>query len=246
MSRQHTVADKTRTIIEQTIWEVSAARRLDIPPDLVLTLTQVIVAVVEQQPGITADATRGLTQAIMRTVEREWAQDELAIDPSMLETLRGGLDTVSDDRRVDEDASFVARWGSAPRPDQVSAARLAGEAMRRDAMAAVLNGALTRDQAAERLGITAQAVSERLKARTLTAIRRGREWRFPAWQFTDDATLPALKQLIEAWPGTELSLSAWASKPSVDLDGRSPANQLAHGNADRVIHLVEAIAAAGW
>jgi excisionase family DNA binding protein len=172
-----------------------------------------------------ADETRTLTQAILDVVARqpgitrsELAQ-ELGIDPSMLATLRGALDAVSADRQVDEDPAFVARWGSAPSPDQISAARLAAEAMRRDAIAAVLNGALTRDQAAERLGITAQAVSERLKARTLTAIRRGREWRFPAWQFTDDATLPALKQLIEAWPGTELSLSAWAIKPSVDLDG---------------------------
>jgi hypothetical protein len=192
---------------------------------------EALVELVQSEPGITATE----------------LASELHVGVDLLIALRKSLEAVTDDRQLDEDPAVAERWGSRPSPGDLASARAAGEAARSAGLASVLDGALSRDQAAGRLGISAQAVSERLKARTLTAVRRGREWRLPAWQFGDDAALPGLKSLIAAWPGTALSLSAWATKPSPDLGGRSPAAELARRDgAARVLELVEAIGATGW
>ncbi|MGO9792699.1 MAG: wax ester/triacylglycerol synthase domain-containing protein [Solirubrobacteraceae bacterium] len=111
--------------------------------------------------------------------------------------------------------------GRAPSAQQLVAAGEVGEQARRAAMADVLADALTREQAAERLGITAQAVSDQRKNGRLVVLRRDREWRLPRWQFGDDGALPGLPAVIAAWPGTSLALTVWAIKASPDLAGRA-------------------------
>jgi hypothetical protein len=138
-------------------------------------------------------------------------------------------------------------WGPEPTEEDLAEARQVGRAAVRDALGAALHGALTRDQAADRIGVTPQAVSERRKAGKLLGLRRGREWRFPAWQFADDGTVPGLELLIAGWSGTPLALSTWATRPSVDLEGRTPAQTLTrrHG-PDRVSELAHALGDAAW
>jgi hypothetical protein len=117
--------------------------------------------------------------------------------------------------------------------------------VRAAALDRVLEGALTREETALHIGVTPQAVSERLKNQQLTAIRRGREWRFPSWQFSGDGTVPELGALIQAWPGTALALSTWALTQSVDLMGRTPAEMLRRRNGSRrVVELASATAGA--
>jgi len=138
-------------------------------------------------------------------------------------------------------------WGPPPSEAELADAQRVGEVARESALAGALTGALTRDRAAARLGVTPQAVSERMKAAKLVGLRRGREWRFPAWQFGDDAILPGLDEVIDAWPGTPLALSVWAVTPSVDLDGRTPAQALVRrGGPERVLELARALGAAAW
>lgn len=138
-------------------------------------------------------------------------------------------------------------WGPAPSERELAEAQRIAELARESALTSALAGALTRERAAERIGVTPQAVSERLKAGKLIGLRRGREWRFPAWQFADEGTLPLLDALIDAWPGTSLALSTWAVTPSVDLDGRTPAQALMRrGGPERVLELARALGAAAW
>jgi len=156
-----------------------------------------------------------------------------------------------DDRPAGEEASEEDRragaWGAAPNRRQLVVAAELAEGARAGALADALDGALSRRQVAERLGVSPQAVSERLKARRLVALRRGREWRFPAWQFSDDGTIPGLSHVIAAWHGTPLSLSAWARASSPDLDGRTPAREVERpGGLERVLELERALAATGW
>jgi hypothetical protein len=142
---------------------------------------------------------------------------------------------------------LAAAWGSEPSDEELADARCVGEGAEQAALDDALDGALTREMAANRIGVTPQAVSERRKAGKLVGLRRGREWRFPAWQFADDGTLPALDELIDAWPGTPLALSTWAVTPSPDLDGRTPAQALAvRGGVERVLDLARALAASAW
>ncbi len=138
-------------------------------------------------------------------------------------------------------------WGPAPTAAQLAAARELEEHARQHALARVLDGARTREQVASHLGVTPQAVSERLKAGRLVAVHRGREWRFPAWQLSDDDVLPGLSELVAAWPGTPVALSLWATTPTPDLDGRTPAEVLGRRDGPaRVVELVAQISAAAW
>lgn len=169
----------------------------------------------------------------------------LNLSREALERVRDAIGTVIAAPASPENGSDD--WGAAPTAAQLAEARAAQEHARHAALAQVLEGALTREQAASRLGITPQAVSERLRSDRLTAVRRGREWRFPAWQFGLDDTLPGLSALVAAWPGTPVTLSTWAVTPSPDLDGATPAETLArrHG-PERVAGLIEQISAAAW
>ncbi len=193
---------------------------------------ETILEAVRQEPGITAPQ---LAEKVKR----------LKIGREILQVLRDAFQIAIEDAAPAETPEDG--WGEAPTAEQLSAARAAREDTRTAVLGQILDGALTREQAAVRLGVTAQAVSERLKARKLIALRRGREWRLPVWQFGMDDALPGLADLITAWPGTPIGLSAWATTPSPDLDGRTPAEMLARRDGvERVLALVEAISAAAW
>lgn len=141
----------------------------------------------------------------------------------------------------------LEEWGPAPGAAQLAAARELQEHARQRTLSRVLDGALTREQVASRLGVTPQAVSERLKGGKLIAVRRGREWRFPAWQLGADDALPGLSELVAAWPGTPVGLSTWATTPTADLDDRTPAEVLGRRDGPaRAIALAEQISAAAW
>ncbi len=147
-----------------------------------------------------------------------------------------------DTDRVDE-----ALWGPPPSDEAVADARRLGQEAVEAALGAALADALNREQAARRLGITPQAVSKRLASGSLLALSRGRERWFPAWQFHEDGVLPGLADLIAAYPGTPLALTAWATSPCADLDGRAPAEVLTRrGGTARVVEAAEALTAAAW
>jgi len=69
----------------------------------------------------------------------------------------------------------------------------------------------------------------------------------PAWQFYEDTVLPGLKQVISTYPGGALSLTVWATSPSPDLDGATPAQALARRDGlARVIEAARALTPAAW
>jgi hypothetical protein len=138
-------------------------------------------------------------------------------------------------------------WGPAPTAAQLAAAQQAGQAAVDEALEAALAGALTRAQAGRRLRISSQAVSKRVAGGRLIALRRGREKRLPSWQFHEDGVLPGLPQLIEAWPGTPLALTVWATSPSADLGGLPPARVLTQpGGVPRVLGAIEPLTPKAW
>jgi len=144
--------------------------------------------------------------------------------------------------RVDE-----SLWGPAPSPGELAAAAQNAQQAVDEALAAALADSLTRAQAARRLGISPQAVSKRVAARHLIALQRGREKRFPSWQFHESGVLPALTEVIDAWPGTPLALTTWATSPSPDLGGLSPAHALKRsGGPARVLALIDALSPRAW
>ncbi len=133
-------------------------------------------------------------------------------------------------------------WGSAPTAQELARAQQISHAALQDELRATLADALTREQAATRLGVTPQAISKRVASGAMVALRRGRVSMLPAWQFHEDGTLPGLKQLIDAYPGGSLSLTAWATTPSPDLAGATPAHALTRrGGVSRVLEAASAL-----
>jgi hypothetical protein len=145
------------------------------------------------------------------------------------------------------DSLDEALWEPAPTDQELAQARHVTYPALQDAMREALSDALTREQAAQRLGVTPQAVSKRIASGGLVALRRGRANRLPAWQFYEDRELPGLKQLIAAYPDGALSLTVWATSPSPDLDDAKPAQVLARrGGLARVLEAVEALTPEAW
>ncbi len=164
-------------------------------------------------------------------------------DESELARLEAAATAESSD---DLDENF---WG--PAPDSVTAVKavfadLSDQFAERQQLAA--NG-ISRDDAAEILGVTAQSVTAKLASGKLIGIKVGREWRVPTWQFDPDiptGVLPDLDTLQAVFPGGPVSLSRWMLRSQPEFDGRNAREEMIlHGSAP-VIELARVLTATGW
>jgi hypothetical protein len=159
--------------------------------------------------------------------------------PEELKALVQALSGLDQPDQVDE-----RRWGPAPR--NPARTRFENIARLQAKRAEVLADAVTREQAARLLGVSPQQVSNLLDSAELVGVRDRGRWALPRWQFTADRTLPMLRELIRAYPGGAVGLSLWATSPSVDLSGLTPAQALATGDCTEAIHAAQALDAAAW
>ncbi|MGB6209366.1 helix-turn-helix domain-containing protein [Mycobacterium sp.] len=140
-------------------------------------------------------------------------------------------------------------WG--PSPDSVTAVKavfadLSDQFAQRQQFAA--NG-ISRDDAAELLGITAQSVTAKLASRKLVGIKLGREWRLPTWQFDPDVptgVLPDLDALQAVLPGGPVTLSSWMLRTQPEFDGRNACEEMVFHGSSPVIELARVLTATGW
>jgi hypothetical protein len=158
-----------------------------------------------------------------------------------MRALAEALPAVPREAGFDEDI-----WGAVPSRRETEHARSPVDGVREARLRQALEGALTRAEAAQWLGITPQAVSRRRENKTLTALRRGREWYFPRWQFTEDETLPGLEELIRTYRGTPLSLSVWANTANPDLNHETPANHMREHGAEALLSVIRDARGALW
>jgi excisionase family DNA binding protein len=155
-------------------------------------------------------------------------------------------DAVSAKPSDDLDERF---WG--PAPDSVTSvhavvADLNSQFSQRRRLAAE---SISRDAAAELLGITPQSVTSKLESGKLVGIKVGREWRLPRWQFDPDNTsgvLPDLHMVQQVFPGGPVSLSRWMTRAQPDFDGRSPCEEMSVNGSEGVIKVARALTSAGW
>lgn len=164
-------------------------------------------------------------------------------DAGELERLRAAV-TAGPDDGLDE-----ALWGPAPDSETVSRAvfeDLSEQFVQRRELA---ERSITRDEAAELLGVAAQSITTRLAAGKLVGMKVGREWRLPPWQFdpdNPDGVLPGLEELQAVFPGGPVSLSRWMVTANPEFGGRTPAQVMAAGGSAQVIALARALTAAAW
>lgn len=140
-------------------------------------------------------------------------------------------------------------WGPEPTIEDRRAAALRNLEAQYTARRKVLEDSLTRPEAAGILGVSEQAVLDRLDAGDLIGLKKGREWRLPTWQFfadTERGFLPGLAELKSLFAGGVVSLSEWITSENVDMGGATPAQMLAAGNVDEVFAVARAVTSAAW
>ncbi|MGX6508732.1 helix-turn-helix domain-containing protein [Rhodococcus sp. SJ-2] len=189
------------------------------------TLEQVSQAVADA----VTEAKMGLSGTLRRTLSQSLVDHLLASVPAL---------------QVDADAEDD--WGPRISAEEAAALEQANLALQVEQRRAELRVSLSRTQAADVLGISPQTVSEWVAQRRLIGLKDGREWRFPAWQFTPDnadPVLPGLTRLADTFPGGEVSLSRWMSRPNDNFDGRTPAQEMIR-DSDHVFAVVRTLATA--
>lgn len=142
-----------------------------------------------------------------------------------------------------------ALWGERLTPAEAHESALASLAAEFELRRALLRASITSSDAAALLGVSEQAILDRLHARSLVGMKQGRSWRLPMWQFhagTQNGYLPGLKQLQEAHPGSLIALSRWITCPHPGLQGRTPAQELADGHTETVVNVARLSTAAAW
>ena len=140
-------------------------------------------------------------------------------------------------------------WG--PAPDSVTATRAAFDDLseqfaRRRQLAAE---GISREQAADLLGVSAQSVTAKLASGKLVGIKDRREWRLPTWQFDADnptGVLPDLDALQAVFPGGPVSLTRWMLRGQPEFSGRTGREEMVVHGSEPVIELARVLTAVGW
>jgi len=128
-----------------------------------------------------------------------------------------------------------------PAADPLARARARGARGKTELLARA-GGALRVGQAAQRLGVSAQAVQARRKRGTLLAVAQSNgEFLYPACQFGPEGALPGLAAVLQAFgvrsTWTQLSVLLAPAEP---LGGRTPLEALAAGQAEQAVEAVRA------
>ena len=119
---------------------------------------------------------------------------------------------------------------------RLNEARLAG------ALTAFRARALTTGEVREVLGgVSRQAVAFRVSQRQLLALEIGGRLYFPSWQFGPEGAVPRIWEVVDALledGRSVLAADRVMLMPIADSHGSTPADLLAQGDVDRVLHYV--------
>jgi len=139
------------------------------------------------------------------------------LDPSLVAVVAGILGVAQErpgDRLSGGELQVLERYPLGSR-EQVSRslARTAGVRQR------IMDASLSGGEAAERLGVGTSRIRQRIGERTLYAVKSGRSWRLPAWQFTRRGEMTGIAAVIHALPNeTDLvEVDGFLTSPNVDL-----------------------------
>lgn len=131
---------------------------------------------------------------------------------------------------VDEpmDAAEVAR--------ELSLAEKEAQAAREE----ILRESVSSAEAARLTGRSRQAIERLRREGRLLALRSGRQWRYPKWQFDPDApggVLPGLAEVIDHLGLSPSAAASWLLEPSPRLGGEAPVEHLRRHRPEPVIQL---------
>ena len=122
--------------------------------------------------------------------------------------------------------------------DELRAATLRNEARVWAAREQLYATGLSREQAAARVGVKPNQITNLLRDHDLLAFDGPDGLRLPAWQFDPEARrgrLEGIARVAAVFPGRVLSLSSWVAAPNPALAGRTPRQALLAGDVEQVV-----------
>jgi len=102
----------------------------------------------------------------------------------------------------------------------------------------LLREGLTTTEAAARLGMTVDGLRKKAMRGELLALKLGRDFRFPAWQFasdTPDGIIAGVRDVLAVTALAPIELAAWFEAETPALDNRTPVDALRSGHARDVV-----------
>lgn len=127
-------------------------------------------------------------------------------------------------------------------PDRLREAVARNEVRVWDARQALYETGFTREQAAQRIGVKPNQITNLVRENKLLSFDGPDGLRLPAWQFDPEAKrgrLEGIDRVAGAFPGRILWLSSWMTTPNPALDGRTPREALLDGDVDLVVAVAE-------
>ncbi len=107
----------------------------------------------------------------------------------------------------------------------------------------LLREGLSTPEVADRLMLTQEGVRKKAGRGDLLALKLGRDYRFPRWQFEDraaDGVVRGVREVLRASVLDPLELAVWFETKMEALEGRSPLEALASGDVENVVAAAEA------
>lgn len=111
----------------------------------------------------------------------------------------------------------------------------------------LLQNSLIANKVASLLGTTRQTPHDRIKNKSLLAVKDNGVWKFPLWQFDPsgaDGVIDGLPAVLKALESSEFTKLNWLMSPNPYLNSLTPVEALKQGQKAKV--LKEAIALGAW
>ncbi len=120
--------------------------------------------------------------------------------------------------------------------EEISLAEAESQARRE----AILKESITAAEAAELTGRSRQALERLRRQGRLLALRKGKQWRYPRWQFDGDApggVLPGMEEVLRTLDLSPLGTAFWLLEPYEQLGGSPPIKLLRAHRTEPVLQL---------
>jgi hypothetical protein len=168
---------------------------------------------------------------------------------SEIDTINKAIDTVLDTFDVSKVDSALALKLTERKYSKQEAALLEITSLMRyfERRKELLQNSLTASEVAKLLGTTRQTPHDRLKNKSLLAVKDNGAWKFPLWQFDPsgaDGVIDGLPEVLKALVGSEFTKLNWLTSANNYLNSLTPVEALKQGLKAKV--LIEAIALEAW
>ncbi len=164
------------------------------------------------------------------------------LGPERRRSLARGLRGAVEDYRARPAADPFAEVDEPLDEEQAVAAVLWADLEAEENRARLLQESVSAAEAGRLTGRSRQAVERQRHDGRILALRVGRQWRYPAWQFDVDGpggVVPCLPEVVARLFRSPAGAAAWLTAPRPELDGNTPLSRLQRRDAEPVLRLAE-------